>query len=339
MNTPRVFLTRRLPPPAEHLLREAGFAVDAYDSDYSPPREELLARVAGCAAVISSVTDRIDDETLRAAGPQLRVVANFAVGYDNIDLNSCRAHRVIATNTPDVLTDATADLAFTLILAAARRLHEGEMLTRSGRWAGWTPDQLLGLELRGATLGVVGAGRIGSAVATRAIAFGMNVVYSDSRRNPTLEARCAAIRAALRAEANTDAAPVCRCGSLDELLREADVVTLHVPMRPENRHLIDAAALGRMKPTAVLVNTARGPVVDEMALVEALRARRIAAAGLDVYEREPALAPGLTELENVVLAPHLGSATRATRARMSEMAARNVIAVLRGSAAPNAIGD
>lgn len=294
--------------------------VDVLPFDDPPPRELVLDRVRGAAAVVCTLTERIDAELLAAAGEGLRVVATFAVGYDNIDLAACAARGVRVTNTPGVLTNATADIAWCLILAAARHVVPGDRLVRAGQWRGWTPTQLLGLELSGATLGVVGAGRIGSAVARRGAGFDMRIVYAHPRANEELDRALAARRV-----------------ELAELLSQADVVTLHVPMRPGNRHLIGAAQLEQMKPTAILINTARGPIVDETALVECLRQRRIAAAGLDVYEAEPQLAPGLAELPNVVLLPHLGSGTTATRQAMSRMVAENALAVLRGDEPPNPV--
>lgn len=316
----RAFITRRVPPPCVEQLRAAGVIVDEFESDDPPSRGELLSRVRGVVAIVAMLSERIDAELLDAAGGALRVVANFAVGIDNVDLAACRARNVRVTNTPGVLTEATADIAWALILAAARRVAEGDRLVRAGAWRGWTPTQLLGLEMNGATLGVIGAGRIGTAVARRSQGFGMRVLYSHPRDNPELDASLSARRV-----------------ELDELLRESDVVSLHIPMRLENKHLLNRARLALLKPTAILINTARGAVIDEAALVIALRAGKIAAAGLDVYEREPALAPGLAELPNVVLLPHLGSATTATRARMSAMVAENVCAVLAGREPPNPV--
>jgi lactate dehydrogenase-like 2-hydroxyacid dehydrogenase len=302
------------------LLKQAGLTVDLVDQDDPPTREELLRRVPGTAGLITMLSEKVDAALLDAAGSTLKVVANFAVGFDNIDLKACTQRGVRVANTPGVLTDATADLAWALILSAARRIVEGDDLVRSGRWTGWTPMQLLGLQLTGATLGVVGAGRIGTAVGLRSIGFGMHVLYSDQQVNRELEQRVGARRV-----------------ELSELLAAADVVSLHVPLTSENRHLIGPAELAAMKPTAILINTARGPVIDETALVEALRSRQIAAAGLDVYEHEPRLAPGLIDLPNVVLLPHLGSAATATRQKMSQMVAENVIAVLSGREPPNRV--
>lgn len=319
MAPPIVIITRRISGEAEAELRAAGADVRVL-ADGPADRDSLLAGVRGAGGLITLLSDRVNDELLDAAGPDLRIVANYAVGYENIDREACRRRGVLVTNTPDVLTEATADIAWALILAASRRVVEGDRLVRSGRWTGWAPLQLLGLELCGATLGILGAGRIGSATARRAIGFRMRVLYSHPRRNEELERETSARRV-----------------EFDELLRESDVLSLHIPMRPENRHLIDAAALARMKPTAILINAARGPVVDEAALCEALREKRIAAAGFDVYENEPRVTPGLMELDNVVLLPHLGSATAATRAGMARMAARNVIAALRGERPPNLV--
>ena len=313
MAAQRILITRRVPPPAVELLQNAGCAVDLVDQDDPPSREELLRRVPGVAGMITMLSERIDAALLDAAGPSLRVVANFAVGFDNIDPETCKQRGVRVTNTPGVLTDATADLAWTLILATARRAVEGDRLVRAGKWTGWAPMQFLGLQLSGATLGLVGAGRIGTAVGLRSLGFNMHVLYVDGQLCAELERRLHAQRVAL-----------------PELLQGADVVSLHVPLTPQTRHLIGAPELTAMKPTAILINTSRGPVVDEAALVEALRSRRIAGAGFDVYEHEPRLTPGLADLSNVVLLPHLGSGTTATRQKMSQMTAENVLAVLQG---------
>ena len=255
----------------------------------------------------------VDGELLDAAGPGLRVVANFAVGYDNVDLTACRERGVVVTNTPDVLTNATAELAVGLMLAAARRLGEGERLVRAGRWEGWEPGQLLGRELAGAVVGVVGLGRIGTRVAELLRGFDVELLYTARSRPADAEERLGA-----------------RYAELGELLAQADFVTLHAPLTPETHHLIDGRALARMKRGAILVNTARGGLVDADALAAALRDGRLAAAGLDVHEREPEIPAELMELEQVVLSPHLGSATAAARDGMARLAADNVIAVLEG---------
>jgi glyoxylate reductase len=290
-------VTHDLPEPALELLREAG---------------ELRREVAGADAVLTLLGDRVDDAFLDAAGPQLRCVANVAVGFDNVDLAAAARHGVIVTNTPGVLDDATADLTLALLLAAVRRLGEGERLIRAGRPWRWGMDFMLGSDLRGKRLGIVGLGNIGARVAERARAFGMTIAYCNRH-----EAAAAAQLAAERME-------------LDQLLASADVVSLHCPLTEQTRHLIGARELALMKPTATLLNTARGPIVDEAALAAALAAGEIAAAGLDVYEREPEVEPALLGLENVVLAPHLGSATVETRTAMAELAARNAIAVAGG---------
>jgi glyoxylate reductase len=316
----KVLLTRRMPPPAAELLANAGCLVELIDRDEPASRDEFLSHLPGVVGVLSMLSDRIDAAALDAAGPTLKVVANYAVGFDNVDLEACTRRGVRVTNTPGVLTDATADLAWALILSAARRVVEGDRLMRAGQWAGWAPMQLLGLQLSGATLGILGAGRIGSAVARRAVGFGIHVLYTDTSAKPELEEQTGARRVELR-----------------QLLAESDILSLHIPMAPGHHHLIGAAELATMKPTAVLINTARGPLVDEAALVTALGSGRLAAAGFDVYEHEPRLTPGLAELPNVVLLPHLGSGTTATRQKMSQMAAENLLAVLTGKEPPNPV--
>jgi glyoxylate reductase len=311
----RIVVTRRIPEPATELLNGAG---DVWVSAHDRPlqKEELHAAVAGADAVVTLLHDRVDDASLDAAGPGLRIVANVAVGYDNVDVPACSRRGVIVSNTPGVLTEATADIAFALILMATRRLGEGERLIRARTGWSWNMFFMLGTGVQGKTLGIVGLGKIGQATARRARAFGMEIAYAGRRRAP----------------ADVEAELGARFVSLDELLATADVVSLHCPLSAETRHLIDAEALGRMKPSAFLVNTTRGPVVDEAALADALRAGTIAGAGLDVFEREPEVHAGLLDLENVVLIPHLGSATVETRTAMGVLAARNVVAVLDGSA-------
>jgi glyoxylate reductase len=313
-----VAVTRRLPDVAGDALRAAGHDVRLHDDHDPPTRDQLLRLASGADAIVSLLSDRIDTEVLDAAGPSLRVVANYAVGLDNVDLDACRERGVAVAHTPGVLTEATADLAWALLLAAARRLLEGHRLAASGRWTGWAPLQLLGTSLHGRTFGVVGLGRIGTAAARRARGFGMDVVYHARSRHEAAEVELPARRL-----------------PLPELLATADVVSLHCPLTEDTRHLIDAEALARMKATALLVNTARGEVVDEAALVEALAEGRLAAAGLDVFEREPRLHPRLPELPNVVLTPHLGSATVATRDAMARLVADAVVAVLAGGTAGN----
>lgn len=315
MAKPPLLLTRKLPSPVMARL-EAACAIERFEGDGVMPHAELLTRVAGKHALISMVTDTVDRAVIEA-GTALRVIATVAVGYNNIDLPAARARGIVVTNTPDVLTDATADLTWALILGITRRLGEGERLVRRGEWKGWAFDQLLGMELRGRQIGIVGFGRIGRAVAARAAAFGMRVAYVP--------------RAS--ASAPSAAAPPAEPLPFDRLLSTSDVVSLHVPLTSETRHLIGQPALARMKRTAYLVNTCRGPAVDEAALAWALRNRLIAGAALDVYEHEPAIHPDLLAMENVLLAPHLGSATTETRTAMADLAARNVLAVLGGEPA------
>lgn len=312
-------VTNRIPEPAVALLRKAGEV--RIEEREAPLREELLELVAGADAVLTLLSDRVDEEFLAAAGPQLRCVANVAVGYDNVDLGAAARRGVAVANTPGVLDDATADLTLALLLATVRRVAEGDRLIRSGRPWQWGMSFMLGRSLRGKLLGVVGLGGIGTKVAERARAFGMEIAYHGRHEAP------AEVVERLGAQRQP----------LGELLERADVLTLHCPLTPETRHLIGAAELARMKPEAFVLNAARGPVIDERALAEALAAGRIAGAGLDVYEHEPRVEPGLLELDNVVLAPHLGSATVETRTAMAELAARNAIAAVRGEELPTPV--
>jgi glyoxylate reductase len=285
----------------------AGCDVDLYDGPSAITQDELKRRLADKQGLVCLLTDPVTAEVF-AAAPALEVVANIAVGFDNIDVSAARARGIAVTNTPDVLTNATAELTWALILAVARRVAEGDRLVRRGGWKGWALDFMLGTELRGKQLGIIGSGRIGRAVAAKAPAFGMRAVF------------------AARSSSTPDLPEL----SLDELLVSSDVVSIHTPMSPATRHLIDRRALARMKRSAFLVNTARGPIVDEEGLAWALKERLIAGAALDVYEREPEVVTDLLAQENVVLAPHLGSATRETRTAMAELAVRNVLAVLEG---------
>jgi glyoxylate reductase len=292
--------------------------VTIHENAFGIPREELLDVVRGRDAIITMLTEKVDAELLAAAGPQLKIVANHAVGFDNIDVAACTAAGVLATNTPDVLTETTADTAFALLMAAARRVGEGERLLRARTPWIWGPLMMLGQDVHHKTIGVVGFGRIGQAVARRARGFGMRVLYSDAvQMPPAVEAETGAERR-----------------ELNELLAEADFVSIHTNLTPETRHLFGAEAFALMKPTAVLVNTSRGPVVDESALAEALAAGEIFAAGLDVFEREPEVEERLLSLENVVVIPHLGSATVDTRDAMGDLAVRNVFAALDGEQPP-----
>ncbi len=314
----RVVITRAIPEPGPSMLREGGADVVARSEDSSLDPPGLCELVAGADAVLCLLTDRIDSRVLDAARG-CRVVANMAVGFNNIDVAAATDRGILVTNTPGVLTDCTADLAFALILGVARRMAEGDREMRAGRFPGWGPLYMLGGEVTGATLGLVGPGRIASAVARRAAGFAMDLLYTGRRDSPELDALGA------------------RHVPLDELLARSDFVSLHVPLTDSTRHLIDARALARMKRSAYLINTSRGPVVDEAALVAALKAGTIAGAGLDVYEDEPRMAEGLADCPNTVLLPHLGSATIATRAAMSRIAAGNVLAVLQGRTPPNPV--
>ena len=315
MSRPAVLVTRRVPSSVVERL-EQQCTVEIHDGPEAIPADDLGSRLADKQALMCLLTDRVDGAVLDA-GPGLRIVANIAVGYDNIDLAAARARGVVVTNTPDVLTEATADFTWGLILAVTRRIAEGERLVRRGGWSGWALDFMLGSDLHGKQLGIIGLGRIGRAVAARAGAFGMRVA-------------CMTLDPGADAQSATEAAWT-RLG-LDELLSTSDVVSLHVPLTQATRHLIDRRAILRMKRGAYLVNTSRGPVVDEAALAWALGEGLIAGAALDVYEQEPRVHPDLLGLENVVLAPHLGSATVETRTAMADLAARNVLAVLSGSA-------
>ena len=314
-----VLVTKHLYPEALDLLQSA-LDVDYHDDRAGMTPAALRERLAGKQGVICQLTDKITAELLDAC-PDLKVVSNVAVGYDNIDVAAATERGVVVTNTPGVLTDTTADLAFALILAAGRRLTESERFLRDGRWGEWYIDLLTGFDIHGATLGLLGMGRIGQAVARRARGFDMRVLYHNRSRLPEAEEQ------ALGAE----------YVSLDELLSQSDFLSVHVPLSPETRHIVDAAALAKMKRTATLVNTARGPVVDEAALADALAAGVIAYAGLDVYEKEPQVHAKLLEVPNVVLAPHVGSATVATRTRMCTMAAENCLAALTGKRPPNPV--
>jgi len=319
----RILITRALPGGAAQALEAAPMVsqIDVWQNDEPMPRGELLSRAVGADAIIAIITEQIDEEVLAAAGPSLRIVANMAVGYDNISVAAATARRIPVTNTPGVLTETTADLAFGLLLAAGRRFSESERFLRSGAWKYWSPSLLLGVDIHGKTLGIYGMGRIGQAVARRAVGFGMRVLYTNRNRLP----------------ADTESALNAEWVEKDRLLSESDFLSIHAPMSAETRHAFAAAEFAAMKPTAVLVNTARGPLVDEAALAAALQSGQLFAAGLDVFEEEPKVHADLLKCDNVVLLPHLGSASRETRARMAEMAVRNVLARLRGEIPPNCV--
>ena len=306
----KVLVTREIPAAGLRPLENYDLKVL---SEAPPARDELLEAAGGSIGVLSNVTEKIDAEFMDAAGEGLKVVANMAVGYDNVDVGAAKERGVAVTNTPGVLDETTADTAFMLLLAAARRLGESERTLRAGEWEWWGPKLFVGVDVWGKTLGIVGMGRIGQAVARRGRGFGMDIIYHNRSRKED-------------AEGELDA----RYTDLDELLETADFVSVHTPLTDETQHLIGADELGKMKPTAVLVNTSRGPVVDEEALADALAKERIFAAGLDVYENEPQVHPKLLGLENAVLAPHIGSGSQETRDKMAVLAAENIVAVLSG---------
>ena len=309
MEKPRVFITRRLALDPRSVLGP-GIEIDLHDSELPPPRDQLLRRARDASALVPILADRIDAEVIDAS-PRLRVVANHAVGYDNVDVAACTRRGIWVTNTPGVLTESTADMTWALILALARRLREGERLLRGGTWHGWAPTLLLGSELRGKTLGILGYGRIGRAVARRAEGFDLRVIFT---------ARGGGV-------------------SFDELLEQSDILTIHCPLTPQTRHLLGAVELLRMKRGALLINTARGPIVDEAALVAALESGHLGGVALDVFEEEPRVHPGLLQRDDVVLLPHMASATRETRAEMGRLALSQVELVLRGERPLHAVNE
>lgn len=321
---PKVFITRPIPEEGINLLKEKGYEVVINSEDRLLNREELLnaLREGSFDAVLTQLTEKIDEEVLEAAGPQCRIFANYAVGFDNIDVGAAEKRGVMITNTPGVLTNTVAEHTFALMLAIAHRVVEGDRFTRAGKYVGWAPMLLLGNDLSGKTIGIVGLGRIGSRVAHHAVrGFDAKVIYHDPNRNADFEKEYSAVYKE----------------KLEDLLREADFISIHVPLMDSTRHLINAETLKQMKPTAYLINTSRGPIVDENALVEALRNGVIKGAASDVFEEEPKLAPGLAELENAVLTPHLASATEETRAAMSRLAAENIIAALESQTPPSIV--
>ena len=319
MSKPAILSTRPLFPAARTILDEH-FDVDYWKPPERISREDLLKRVADKDGLVCLLTEKVDDELL-AVAPKLRIASTVSVGYDNIDVAACTKHKVVATNTPGVLDDTTADFAWTLLMAIARRLLEGDAWMRSGTWPGWDLDQLVGGDIWGKTLGVLGFGRIGRGVARRSRGFEMRVLYSD------------AVRASADVEKELNAEFVDR----DRLFRESDFISVHVPLLPDTRHLISKDNLEKMKRTAFLVNTSRGPVVDEAALAEALENKKIAGAALDVFEHEPKVNPALLMRKDVILTPHIASASVETRTKMAVMAANNVVALFEGRRPPNAL--
>ena len=316
---PKVFLTRRLPHAVMQRLEQETELV-LHTAERAPTKAEIIAGLKGRDALLCNVADKIDAEVI-GSNTGLKVIANFGVGFNNIDVAAATARGIPVTNTPGVLTEATADIAFGLLLATARRFGEGERLVRAREWTGWEPMQMLGADVTGATLGLIGFGRIGKAMAKRARAFDMKLIYWNRTRLPTNE----------EAELGVTYRP------FDDVLREADFVSLHVAYTKDTHHLIGEAQLARMKTSAFVINTTRGSVIDEKALVRALQAKRIAGAGLDVFEREPELEPELYAFENAVLLPHLGSATIGTRTKMGLMAVENLLAACRGNQPPNQV--
>jgi len=319
MSKPKVFVTRLIPEKGFEIVRDF-CDVDLWPDELPPGRDDLLQHVRGADGLLCLLTDKIDGDVMDEAGPQLKVISNHAVGFDNIDVPAATARRIPVGNTPGVLTDATADFAFALMMAVARRIPESERYVHAGRWKTWGPMTLLGVDFKEATLGLVGFGRIGKAVARRALGFDMRVIYYDpgeKKSHPDLKARGV---------------------DFETLLAESDFISLHTPLTPDTRHLIDAEALSKMKPNAVLVNTARGPIVDPDALYEALKEERIFGAGLDVTDPEPLpLSSPLLTLDNLIIVPHVASASQTSREQMSWMAAQNLVAGLKGERLPNCV--
>jgi len=308
----KVYITRKIPEAGIKLLKEKGYEVEISDFDGVLPREKLLEKVRDADAILSLLTDKINAEVFDAAGPQLKIVANYAVGYDNLDVTEAKKRGIMMTNTPEVLTEAVAEQTIALMFAIARRIVESDQFMRDGKYAGWAPFLFLGNDLVRKTLGLVGLGRIGTAVAKRMYdGFEMKIIYYDIKRNEELEKQYHL-----------------EYKNLDDLLKESDFISIHVPLLATTKHLIGEAQLKMMKKSAYLINTSRGPVIDENALVKALKNGEIKGAGLDVYENEPKMAAGLAELSNTVLTPHTASATEETRAAMSKLAAENIIAAL-----------
>jgi len=318
---PSVYICRGLPQPVYDRLSEAGIEYDVYPKDEMIPKETLLKEVKGKDALLPILTDSIDKEVMQA-GDSLKIIANYAVGYNNVDVEEATKRGIAVTNTPGVLTDASADMAWALIFSTARRVVESDQYLRAGKFDGWGPMHFLGQEITGATLGIVGAGRIGQAVAKRAQAFGMKILYTSRKAKPDFE---------------SSITPKPEYVELDELLKRSDIVSVNVALTPDTTHLIGERELGLMQPHAILINTARGAVLDENALVEALKAKKIWGAGLDVFEEEPKVHPELPRMDNVVLCPHIASATIQTRTKMGLIAAENIITFFEGQQPPNIV--
>jgi len=320
--THKVLVTREIPEAGLRLLQKRrDIKLVIFKEDRSIPRRELLRRAEGCSAILSLLTDKIDEEVLDAAGPQLKIIANYAVGYDNIDVLACADRGITVANTPGVLTDAVAEHTIALLTSLARRVPESDRFTRAGKYNGWGPMLFLGTQLKGKTLGIIGLGRIGLDVAKRAAkGLGMEIMYFDVRRNRGFEFKYGARRA-----------------KVDAIMKSADFISIHIPLATTTKHLINRRRLNMMKKTAYLINTSRGPIVDEAGLVSALKKNRIAGAALDVFEQEPNLSPGLIKLDNVILTPHTASATIETRSAMAELAASAILSVLDGRKPKNTV--
>jgi len=307
----KVFITRELPEIAFKLLKQNKISFDYYKKDQPIPRKLLLGKIKSCEALISLLTEKIDSEVIDQM-PGCKIIANYAVGYNNIDIDYAKQKKIIVTNTPDVLTESTADLTMALVLACARRLSEGEDLIKRGRFRGWKPKLLLGMELKNKTFGILGAGRIGSAVARRAKSFGTSIIYVDSNRNQKLEDETAAKKVSLR-----------------YLLENSDILSVHLPLNSQTHHFLNQERLSQLKRNSIIINTTRGEIIDEKALIRLLKSNRIMAVGLDVFENEPFINPELLKFPNVLVIPHLGSATNEARDGMAELAVKNVINVLK----------
>jgi glyoxylate reductase len=310
-----VFITREIPVIAESLLKEKGIKVKVFRKDFPIPINTLVKHIRNADGIISLLSDKIDSTVIDAM-PNCRIIANYAVGYNNIDVDYAKSKGIIVTNTPDVLTESTAEITLALTLACSRRLPEGQAMMKNNKFKGWGPKLLLGIELSGKYFGIIGAGRIGTAAAIRAKAFGTKILYCSNHRNEFLESETGAVKV-----------------SLSRLLSLSDIISLHLPLTPKSFHLLNKDNLRLLKPSAILINTARGEIVDEKELIKILKNNKIFAAGFDVYENEPIINPGLIKLNNVVLLPHIGSGTFEARNKMAELAARNVIAVLSGKKA------
>lgn len=310
----KIFITRKIPAVGLDMLKSKNFEVVVDQKSHPVSRNELLKNVHGVDAILSLLTDKIDEEVLVAAGPQLKIVSNYAVGYDNIDVNAAKKHNVFVTNTPGVLTTAVAEHTFVLMMVLARRICEADYFTKSGKYKGWDPELFIGSELNGKILGIIGSGRIGAEVARRAFfGMGMTVLYYDVKRDLNFEREYKA-----------------QFLAMDEILKKSDFVSIHVPLLPQTHHLINQEKLKLMKPTAFLINTARGPIVDEVALVAALRTKQIAGVALDVFEHEPKISSALKKMANVILTPHIASATKEARENMARMAVGSIIEALEG---------